>query len=77
MFVPVDLTTNLEMESLLIGTTQYILYPNFQAWFNVGEADLSRSNLQSFPMTWPGSGRRLRASNCLGKGLSMGWTHIV
>ena len=69
MFVPVDLTTNLEMESLLIGTTQYILYPNFQAWFNVGEADLSRSNLQSFPYDLAGFREAVVSFELLGEGV--------
>ena len=69
MFLPVDLTTNLEMESLLIGTTQYILYPNFQAWFNVGEADLSRSNLQSFPYDLAGFREAVESFELLGEGV--------
>ena len=49
MQVPVDDVTNIEVETLLIESSQYTLYPDFQAWFDVGEAELSREDLRDFP----------------------------
>ena len=69
MSVPVDGVTHVEIESLLIGTSQYILYSGFQAWFDVGEADLSRSNLQSFPYDLAGFREAVVSFELLGEGV--------
>ena len=69
MSVPVDGVTHVEIESLLIGTSQYILYSGFQAWFDVGEADLSRSNLQSFPYDLAGFREAVESFELLGEGV--------
>ena len=69
MSVPVDGVTHVEIESLLIGKSQYILYSGFQAWFNVGEADLSRSNLQSFPYDLAGFREAVESFELLGEGV--------
>ena len=49
MEIPLGPTTILEMETILIGESQYILYPGFQAWFSVVESGASQSGFQGFP----------------------------
>ena len=49
MEIPLDPTTILEMETILIGESQYTLYPGFQAWFSVVESGASQSGFQGFP----------------------------
>ena len=49
MDIPVGPTTILEMETILIGESQYTLYPGFQAWFSVGESGASQPGFQGFP----------------------------
>ena len=49
MDIPVGPTTILEMETILIGESQYTLYPGFQAWFSMGESGASQSGFQGFP----------------------------
>ena len=49
MEIPLGPTTILEMETILIGESQYTLYPGFQAWFSVVESGASQSGFQGFP----------------------------
>ena len=49
MELPLGPTTILEMETILIGESQYTLYPGFQAWFSVVESSASQSGFQGFP----------------------------
>ena len=49
MEIPLGPTTILEMETILIGESQYTLYPGFQAWFSVGELGASQTGFQGFP----------------------------
>lgn len=48
--IPIDPTSNVEIQVTQIGKSNYTLYPGFQAWFDVGWAALYHpSNLQGFP----------------------------
>ena len=49
MEIPLGPTTIFEMETILIGESQYTLYPGFQAWFSVSEPGASQSGFQGFP----------------------------
>ena len=49
MEIPLGPTTILEMETILIGESQYTLYPGFQAWFSGVESGASQSGFHGFP----------------------------